>query len=81
MTTATTYANLNNLSDNFRKQILAYEGTKLGRQEIHAEIIDPEEGGIVKRKNDPRIPNNGLFGVNASKTPWVIPQPEPRLVL
>jgi len=49
MTTATTYANLGNLSDNFRKQILAYEGTKLGRQEIYAEIIDPEEGGIVKR--------------------------------
>jgi predicted phage terminase large subunit-like protein len=49
MTTASTYANLGNLSDNFRKQILAYEGTKLGRQEIYAEIIDPEEGGIVKR--------------------------------
>lgn len=49
MTTASTYSNLGNLSDNFRKQILAYEGTKLGRQEIYAEIIDPEEGGIVKR--------------------------------
>jgi predicted phage terminase large subunit-like protein len=49
MTTASTYANLTNLSENFRKQILAYEGTKLGRQEIYAEIIDPEEGGIVKR--------------------------------
>ena len=49
LTTASTYANLANLSDNFRKQILAYEGTKLGRQEIYAEIIDPEEGGIVKR--------------------------------
>jgi predicted phage terminase large subunit-like protein len=49
LTTASTYANLSNLSDNFRKQILAYEGTKLGRQEIYAEIIDPEEGGIVKR--------------------------------
>ena len=49
MTTASTYANLANLSDNFRKQILSYEGTKLGRQEIYAEIIDPEEGGIVKR--------------------------------
>ena len=33
----------------FRSQILQYEGTNLGRQEIHAEIIDPEEGGIVKR--------------------------------
>jgi predicted phage terminase large subunit-like protein len=49
LTTASTYANLGNLSDNFRKQILQYEGTKLGRQEIYAEIIDPEEGGIVKR--------------------------------
>lgn len=49
ITTASTYANLDNLSDNFRKQILQYEGTTLGRQEIHAEIIDPEESGIVKR--------------------------------
>ena len=49
LTTASTYANLANLSDNFKKQILSYEGTKLGRQEIYAEIIDPEEGGIVKR--------------------------------
>jgi predicted phage terminase large subunit-like protein len=49
LTTASTYANLANLSDNFRKQILQYEGTTLGRQEIYAEIIDPEEGGIVSR--------------------------------
>jgi predicted phage terminase large subunit-like protein len=49
LTTASTYANLSNLSDNFRKQILQYEGTTLGRQEIYAEIIDPEEGGIVNR--------------------------------
>ncbi len=49
VTTASTYANLDNLSENFRKQILQYEGTNLGRQEIHAEIIDPEESGIVKR--------------------------------
>ncbi len=49
VTRASTYANLGNLSANFKKQILQYEGTTLGRQEIHAEIIDPEEGGIVKR--------------------------------
>ena len=49
ITTASTYTNLDNLSDNFRKQILSYEGTTLGRQEIYAEIIDPEEGGIIKR--------------------------------
>lgn len=50
LTTASTYSNIDNLSDNFRKQILQYEGTKLGRQEIYAEIIDPEESGIVKRE-------------------------------
>ena len=49
VTRASTYANLGNLSDNFRRQIMQYEGTTIGRQEIHAEIIDPEEGGIVKR--------------------------------
>lgn len=49
LTRASTYANLANLSPTFRAQILQYEGTRLGRQEIHAEIIDPEESGIVKR--------------------------------
>ena len=49
LTTASTYANIDNLSENFRRQILSYEGTNLGRQEIFAEIIDAEEGGIVKR--------------------------------
>jgi predicted phage terminase large subunit-like protein len=50
LTTASTYSNLANLSENFKRQILQYEGTKLGRQEIYAEIIDPEEGGIVQRE-------------------------------
>ena len=50
VTTASTYTNLANLSANFQKQILQYEGTTLGRQEIYAEIIDPEESGIVKRE-------------------------------
>ncbi len=49
VTTASTYVNIANLAPSFQKQILQYEGTKLGRQEIHAEIIDPEESGIVKR--------------------------------
>jgi hypothetical protein len=50
VTRASTYANIKNLAPSFQKQILQYEGTKLGRQEIHAEIIDPEEGGIVRRE-------------------------------
>ena len=48
-TSASTYDNIQNLAPTFQKQILQYEGTKLGRQEIHAEILDPEEAGIVKR--------------------------------
>jgi predicted phage terminase large subunit-like protein len=48
-TSATTFDNLQNLAPTFKQQILQYEGTKLGRQEIYAEILDPEEAGIVKR--------------------------------
>lgn len=47
---ASTYSNIANLAPSFKKQIMQYDGTKLGRQEIYAEIIDPEEGGIVKRE-------------------------------
>jgi predicted phage terminase large subunit-like protein len=50
VTRASTYENLANLAPSFQKQILQYEGTRLGRQEIYAEIIDPEESGIVKRE-------------------------------
>ncbi len=49
VTTASTYSNIDNLAPSFREQILSYEGTKIGRQEIYAEIIDPEEGGIINR--------------------------------
>jgi len=46
---ASTYDNIDNLAPSFKKQILQYEGTTMGRQEIYAELIDPEEAGIVKR--------------------------------
>lgn len=49
-TSATTYDNIKNLAPTFQKQILQYEGTTIGRQELYAEIIDPEESGVVKRK-------------------------------
>lgn len=48
-TTASTYDNIDNLAPSFRDQIMQYEGTSIGRQEIYAEIIDPEESGIIKR--------------------------------
>ena len=47
---ASTYENLDNLAPTFRKQVLQYEGTRLGRQELHAELIDAEESGVVKRE-------------------------------
>lgn len=49
ITTGSTYENINNLAQSFRKQILQYEGTLLGRQEIHAEVLNLEEQGIIKR--------------------------------
>jgi predicted phage terminase large subunit-like protein len=61
VTTASTYDNIANLSSNFQKQIMQYEGTKLGRQEIYAEILDPEESGIVKREMFKLWPNGREF--------------------
>ena len=49
VTRASTYDNLVNLAPTFKQQILQYEDTSIGRQELYAEIIDPEEGGIIKR--------------------------------
>jgi phage terminase large subunit-like protein len=61
ITRASTYSNIKNLAPSFQKQILQYEGTNLGRQEIYAEIIDPEEGGIVKRDWFRMWPNGKPF--------------------
>ena len=40
ITNASTYANIKNLSPTFQNQLLAFEGTELGRQEIHAELLE-----------------------------------------
>ena len=46
-TTASTYANLANLAPTFKKVMLAkYEGTRLGRQELHGEILDDIVGAL-----------------------------------
>lgn len=50
VTRGTTYENRANLADAFFREIVKqYEGTNLGRQELYAEIINPEEQGIIKR--------------------------------
>ena len=44
-----TYENRENLTKNFFQNVEKYEGTKVGRQELWGEILDPEEEGVVKR--------------------------------
>jgi predicted phage terminase large subunit-like protein len=47
VTIGNTYANKANLAPAFLKEIQdKYEGTRLGRQEIHAEILDEAEGAL-----------------------------------
>jgi phage terminase large subunit-like protein len=44
---ASTYDNLPNLSPVFAERIIAkYEGTRLGRQELHAELLEDVEGAL-----------------------------------
>lgn len=47
---ATTYQNLGNLATNFRDQVLRFEGTEMGRQEVYGELLDLSEAGILKKK-------------------------------
>lgn len=49
LTTGSSYENKSNLAKTFFNQLIQYEGTTLGRQEIHAEVINLEEQGIIKR--------------------------------
>ena len=61
ITVGTTYENRDNLAPTFFNQIAQYEGTKLGRQEIHAEVLDLEEGAIIKRSWFRMWPNDRPF--------------------
>lgn len=49
VTKGSTYDNAANLPKKFFDAIAKYEGTELGRQELHAEILDLSTGGILKR--------------------------------
>ena len=47
VTRGTTYENLDNLAPAFKEQIIGrYEGTRLGRQELNAEILEDIEGAL-----------------------------------
>ncbi len=50
VTVGSSYENRDNLAPTFFHKIVSqYEGTRLGRQELHAEIINLEEEGIIQR--------------------------------
>jgi predicted phage terminase large subunit-like protein len=46
-----TYENAENLPDSYYENVAKYEGTKIGRQELYGEIIDPEEAGFIRRSD------------------------------
>ncbi len=49
ITRGRTYDNIENLSSNFREIIQRYEGTRLGRQELNAEMLDDVVGALWTR--------------------------------
>lgn len=50
-TRGTTYENLSNLAPTFRDQVIGrYEGTRLGRQELEAALLDDNERALWKRE-------------------------------
>jgi phage terminase large subunit-like protein len=44
-----TYENKANLAEDFLREITQYEGTNIGRQEIHGELLDISEAAIIKQ--------------------------------
>jgi phage terminase large subunit-like protein len=52
ITRGSTYENQQNLAKSFMHEILnRYEGTRLGRQELHAEVLDDVEGALWVRED------------------------------
>lgn len=52
ITRGTTYDNAENIAPSFLKTIVSkYEGTRLGRQELNAEILDDMPGALWQRSN------------------------------
>lgn len=45
-----TYENAANLAKDFLSGLVMYEGTQIGKQEIHGELIDIGEAAIIKRQ-------------------------------
>lgn len=50
VTRGSTYDNRKNLAKTYIAGLSKYEGTELGKQEIHAQLLDPSDSAILKRK-------------------------------
>lgn len=44
-----TYENRANLAEEFFKELVQYEGTQLGKQELHGELLDISEAAIIRK--------------------------------
>jgi phage terminase large subunit-like protein len=69
VTRASTYENLDNLAPSFKARVLEkYEGTRLGRQELHAEMLDDSPGALwraewlERNRVHPEHPGGGYTG-------------------
>ncbi len=52
VTSGSTYDNLKNLAPSFKEQVLtAYEGSRVGRQELMGELIEDVEGALWRLEN------------------------------
>lgn len=58
-----TYDNKANLAEGFLRDLRQYEGTQIGRQEIHGELLDIGESAIIKKSWLKLWPN-------AKELPW-----------
>lgn len=77
VTRGTTYDNLMNLGDEYRERILQrYEGTRLGRQELMAELLT-DSGSVFSRQWFP-VSDRPLIGPNVKRIrAWDLAATEP----
>ncbi len=79
LTTGSTYENITNLPESFIKVLTEkYEGTRLGRQEIRAEILEDVEGALwqfemidkdrIKKEDAPEVFKKIAIGVDPAIT-------------
>lgn len=59
--TGASYENRANLAETFIAELEKYEGTQIGRQEIHGEILDSTESAIIKRSWLQIWPNSAVL--------------------